>query len=273
MDSVHAVTAIITGGGSGIGRATAFSLASRGARIVVADIDGQAAQAVAAAVTSAGGEAIGVRCDVAAPDAFESLRDATLERFGSAGIIMNNVGVLTRGLPEHIPVAEWERVISVNLMSVVRSNAAFLPLLIAQGHGHVVNTASFAGLYTYAYDRLPYAATKAAIIALSEGLRLYLRPQGIGVTVLCPGPVMTNIMSTMPPTFGPPTTTRSPGFPVLQPEAVGEQVAAAIVDDTFMVFTHEQVRDKLIERATDWNAFIDRQAASMAAEPGIQLPG
>jgi NAD(P)-dependent dehydrogenase (short-subunit alcohol dehydrogenase family) len=109
---------------------------------------------------------------------------------------------------------------------VVRSNAVFLPLLIEQGHGHIVNTASFAGLFTYSYDRLPYAAAKAAIVQISEGLRLYLHPRGVGVTVLCPGPVMTNIMASMPPGFGPDVATRGPGeqFTPLQPEIVGDRL-------------------------------------------------
>jgi len=261
MDSLQGKTAIITGGGSGIGRATALSLARRGARVVAADINAGAARDVAAEITAAGGQALGVACDVAAEDAFEELKAVALDRFGAVDVVMNNVGVLTRGLPEHIPVAEWQRIISVNLLSVVRSNTVFLPLLISQGYGHLVNTASFAGLYTYSFDRLPYAATKAAIVQLSEGLRIYLRPQGIGVTVLCPGPVKTNIMATMPPTFGPETATRRPvpAFALLDPATVGEQVAEAILADTFMLFTHPEVADVLVERATDWNAFIDKQ--------------
>jgi NAD(P)-dependent dehydrogenase (short-subunit alcohol dehydrogenase family) len=261
MDSLDGKVAVITGGASGIGRASALSLARRGARVVVADINVAAAKAVADEITGDGGDATPARCDVAQDAAFGELLDLTASRYGRVDVVMNNVGVLTRGLPEHLPVAEWERIINVNLLSVVRSNAAFLPALLAQGSGHIVNTASFAGLFTYSYDRLPYAATKAAIVQISEGLRLYLHPQGIGVTVLCPGPVHTAIMSTMPPTFGPPVPTigPGPGFGVLEPDVVGEKVAQAILDDTFMVFTHDQVRAALIERATDWNAFIARQ--------------
>jgi NAD(P)-dependent dehydrogenase (short-subunit alcohol dehydrogenase family) len=130
-----------------------------------------------------------------------------------------------------------------------------------------VNTASFAGLYTYAYDRLPYAASKAAIVQISEGLALYLRPKGIGVTLLCPGPVRTNIAASLPPDFGPPTGTRGPGtqFGFLEPEVVGEQVADAIVDDTFWLPTHPKVRDVLVNRASDWGTFIDEQVKEIAS--------
>lgn len=259
-------TAVITGGASGIGRATAHSLAARGARVVIADVHADNADDASAQLRENGYAAEAFVCDVGTDHAFSDLRDFTLDRFGSVDIVMNNVGVLTSGRPDHLPVSEWERIVNINLMSVVRSNAVFLPLLLAQGHGHIVNTASFAGLYTYSYDRMPYAATKAAIVQISEGLRLYLQPQGIGVTVLCPGPVATNILATMPPNFGPEVQTGYPGeqFGVLLPDEVGEQVAEAILNDTFMLFTDDQVRDVLVERVSDWNSFIAKQTEKLA---------
>ncbi|WP_319457367.1 MULTISPECIES: SDR family oxidoreductase [unclassified Mycobacterium] len=267
MTSLTNAVAIVTGGASGIGRATAQSLARRGASVVIADVDVDGARTAADEIHTAGGRSAAVSCDVTVDSTFDELRDFAIERFGQVDVVMNNVGVLTSGRPDHLPVREWQRIIDTNLMSVVRSNAAFLPLLIAQGHGHVVNTASFAGLFTYSYDRLPYAATKAAIVQLSEGLRLYLQPQGIGVTVLCPGPVLTNIMATMPPTFGPEVATRPPGaqFGLLTPDVVGEQVAEAILADTFMLYTDPKVRDVLVERASDWNAFIAKQIAALTS--------
>src|ERR1700739_237790 len=190
MDSLTGKVAIITGAASGIGRATASALAKRGARIVVADINGEGAATAAAAIDAAGGQAAGVRCDVSADNPFDDLKSFALDRFGAVDVVTNNVGGLTRGRPEYLPIHQWRRVLDLNLMSVVRSNATFLPLLIEQRHGHIVNTASFAGLFSYSYDRLPYAAAKAAVVQMSEGLRLYLRPMGIGVTVLCPGPAV-----------------------------------------------------------------------------------
>lgn len=263
---LQGATAVITGGGSGIGRATAHSLADRGAQLVIADIDADNANQAASEIRRNGHPAEAFVCDVATEQAFADLRDFTLDRYGSIDVVMNNVGVLTSGRPDHLPVSEWERIININLMSVVRSNAVFLPILISQGHGHIVNTASFAGLYTYSFDRIPYAATKAAIVQISEGLRLYLQPQGIGVTVLCPGPVATNILATMPPTFGPEVQTGLPGeqFGLLLPDEVGEQVAEAILNDTFILFTDDQVRDVLVERATNWNSFIAKQMEKLA---------
>lgn len=194
------------------------------------------------------------------PEAFEGIRDATLQRFGRVDIVVNNVGVLTNGLPQDIPAAEWLRILDINLMSVVRSNAAFLPLLLDQGSGHLVNTASFAGLFTYSYDRMPYAATKAAIVQISEGLAIYLRPKNIGVTLLCPGPVLTNIAADVP-TFGGGAPLRIPGnqFDLVDPAIVGDLVADAILHNRFFVPTHPQVVEELRRRLEDWDGYIDYQ--------------
>jgi short-subunit dehydrogenase len=137
-------------------------------------------------------------------------------------------------------------------LSIARSNSVFLPILLAQGSGHIVNVASFAGIMTYSFDRLPYAASKAAIFQLSEGLALYLRPKGIGVTVLCPGPVATNIMqSTKVWTDG--VQLRGPGaeFGLMTIDQVGRQVVEAILADRFFLPTHPEVRERLIRRAQE----------------------
>jgi NAD(P)-dependent dehydrogenase (short-subunit alcohol dehydrogenase family) len=262
MDNLEDRVAVVTGGGSGIGRGTAYALAREGVKLVVVDIDAPGAETTANTIRESGREAIALSVDVGEDDAFERIKTATLDRFGRVDIVMNNVGVITRGLPDHIPLEEWQRILNVNLLSVVRSNLAFLPLLIEQGDGHIINTASFAGLYTYAFDRLPYAAGKAAIVQISEGLRLYLAPKGVGVTCLCPGPVATNIMASMR-AFGPETETRGPGamFGLKNPDEVGDQVVDAIRRNRFMLPTDEQVTQVLIERATDWDGFLDRQIA------------
>lgn len=260
METLRDKVAVITGAASGIGRAIAGALADRGAHIVAVDVDDDGLAALTDELGNGGGAAVPQHADVSKSGAFEGVRDAALRRFGRVDIVVNNVGVLTNGLPEDIPVSEWQRILDVNLMSVVRSNAAFLPLLLGQGSGHLVNTASFAGLFTYSYDRLPYAASKAAIVALSEGLAIYLRPKNIGVTLLCPGPVLTNIAAAVP-RFGGGAPLRIPGeqFELLDAAAVGEMCADAILRNRFFLPTHPPVVDELRRRVDDWDAYIDYQ--------------
>lgn len=265
MDTIAGKVAVITGGGSGIGRGTALVLAAAGAHVVVTDVDEDAAAAVAEEASQAGAASIGSRLDVTSQSDFDAARDLALTEFGALDIVMNNVGLVAIGPPEHIPLSEWERLISANLLSIVRSNASFLPLLLARGAGHIVNTASTAGLYAYSYERLPYSATKAAVVALSESLALYLRPKGIGVTCLCPGPVATNIVRQM--TFwGPPVKLHSPGagLDLLTGEAVGQKVRDAILANQFLLLTHPQLREEaLVPRAHDPEAFLASQVAKI----------
>jgi NAD(P)-dependent dehydrogenase (short-subunit alcohol dehydrogenase family) len=260
MDTLRDKVAVITGAASGIGRAIARALADRGAHVVAVDLYSDGIQALAGDLSGRGVAVLAQRADVSDPEAFEGIRAATLQRFGRVDIVVNNVGVLTNGLPQDIPVSEWQRILDINLMSVVRSNAAFLPLLLEQGSGHLVNTASFAGLFTYSYDRLPYAATKAAVVQISEGLAIYLRPKNIGVSLLCPGPVLTNIAAAVP-TFGGGAPLRTPGeqFELLDPAPVGELVADAILRNRFFVPTHPQVVEELRRRIDDWDAYLDYQ--------------
>lgn len=262
MDNLRDKVAVITGAASGIGRAIAGALAVRGTHPVLVDIDEGGVRALAGELSDRGATVLAHRADVSDPIAFEGIRDAALRRFGRVDIVVNNVGVLTNGLPEDIPLSEWQRIIDINLMSVVRSNAAFLPLLLDQGSGHLVNTASFAGLFTYSYDRQPYAATKAAIVQISEGLAIYLRPKNIGVTLLCPGPVLTNIAAAIP-RFGTGAPLRTPGeqFELLDPAPVGELVADAILRNRFFVPTHPRVVEELRRRVDDWDAYIDYQVS------------
>jgi NAD(P)-dependent dehydrogenase (short-subunit alcohol dehydrogenase family) len=253
IDLANAV-AVITGAGSGIGRAAAHSFARRGTRVVVTDIDGDRAATVAAELADQG---VGARCDVTSVADLEAARDLALERFGRVDLVMNNVGVLAVGPVEAIPIEAWERTVDINLFGLVRSNLVFLPLLLDQGSGHIVNTASTAGLLPYGFDRLPYTATKHAVVGLSESLALYLRPRGIGVSCLCPAGVATNILEQIT-FYGEPAPPRGPSFPVLDAETVGELVADGVSEDRFLILTAPEAADELREHGADIDAYLSR---------------
>jgi NAD(P)-dependent dehydrogenase (short-subunit alcohol dehydrogenase family) len=184
--------AVITGGGSGIGRSVAIAMARRGADIVIADINDDRLAETASAIELLGRRVLAVRCDVALDDDVNRLRDDTLTAMGHVDIVMNNAGVAIRGAFEEIPMADWEWIIGINLLGVVRGCRAFVPHLLERGTGYIVNTASIGGL-AGGIIASPYVTTKHAVVGLSESLALYLRPKGISVSVLCPGGVATNI--------------------------------------------------------------------------------
>jgi NAD(P)-dependent dehydrogenase (short-subunit alcohol dehydrogenase family) len=249
--------AIITGAGSGIGRAAALSFAKRGANVIVSDVNAERASAVADQVRRLGASAKGLACNVTDQADIERLRDECLTEFGRVDLVMNNVGVIAMGPPETLPLSEWQRIIDVNLLSIVRSNLVFLPLLLAQGKGHIVNTASMSGLLAHGYDRLPYVSTKHAVVGMSESLALYLGPKGIGVTCLCPSGVVTNIVEQIS-SFGMTSAPRSPDYQIVEADAVGELVADAVEGGQFLVLTDPGVHDEMVERVRDIDAYLDR---------------
>lgn len=256
--------AVLTGAGSGIGRAAAGALARRGAGIVASDIDAARAEETAALVAAGGGDAVSVLVDVADQQDLEALRDAALARFGRVDVVVNNVGVLAMGAPESLPIEAWQRVLDLNLLSVARSNAVFLPLLLAQGRGHVVNTASASGLLAYGFDRLPYVASKHAVVGVSEALAIYLGPKGIGVTCVCPSGVITNILEQIT-VYGDATTPRAPQHPLVEAEVVGELLADAVAEGRFLVVTAPEIHDELRERAADRDAYVQRMIEEQLA--------
>jgi NAD(P)-dependent dehydrogenase (short-subunit alcohol dehydrogenase family) len=258
MDSVDAKIAVITGSGSGIGRATAHSLARRGTTTIISDIDVDRAQHVSEEIRASGGRAEAVRCDVSLPEEVAALADTTLRQHGRIDIIMSNVGVIAKGGPLEVPMDAWSSSVDINLLGTVRVLRAFLPTLIGQGSGHVVTTGSTAGLFPYAFDRLPYVATKAALVALTESLALYLRPRGIGVTCFCPAGVMTNIVEQIRD-YGPPTPVQPPQLPVISAEDAGELVVRGILEDRLLVLTDPLAETMVYEHAVDREAFLAAQ--------------
>ena len=257
--------ALIYGAAHGIGRAVALEFARRGAQIAIADIDAAGAERAAAAIVAVGGKATGLACDVTRD---EAVRDAAAEaerRIGEIDIVMNNVGVILSGNPEDIPIDEWQRILNINLLSIVRSNAVFVPKMIARGGGHIVNTASFAGLYPYAANRMPYVAAKAAVVALSESLALYLHPKGVRMSCLCPGPVMTKVAEGMKQ-WSANVAMRGPGsqYKLLVPEDVAVTLADGMRDGRVIIPTHEEVWQVMQRHAASPDAFIQEKIDEFA---------
>jgi NAD(P)-dependent dehydrogenase (short-subunit alcohol dehydrogenase family) len=185
--------AVITGGASGIGLALARRLADEGMRLVLGDVEVAALDEATDHLAKAGAEVVGLRCDVAQLGQVEEMRDAALERYGAVDLVVNNAGV-TGGSAASSPRAIWDWVIGVNLVGVVNGVNAFLPHLLEQGEGHIVNTASVAG-FSGVPGMGPYCATKAAVVAFSQSLfhELALMDTSVRVSVLCPGFVQTQI--------------------------------------------------------------------------------
>jgi NAD(P)-dependent dehydrogenase (short-subunit alcohol dehydrogenase family) len=186
--------AVITGAGSGLGRALCEELARRQGRVLVSDIDAASAEETARRVTAAGGEARVHPCDVTRPEQVEALATTADSAFGGVDLLVNNAGVLSAGRVGELPLVEWKHVLDVNLWGVIHGCHAFVPRFRKQGSGHILNIASAAGLM-YVPDLAPYNASKAAVVALSETLSAELRDAGIGVTVACPSFFRTNIAS------------------------------------------------------------------------------
>ena len=192
LEQLRGRLAVVTGAGSGIGRATAAALAARGAKVVLVDRD-SAALAQAAAEIQGSGTFI---CDVSDERAMERLRDHVLARYGVPDVVVNNAGVGLAGSFLETSEREWRRVLGVNLMGVVHGCRLFAPAMLQRGEGgHIVNIAS-AAAFQPAKDLAAYSSSKAAVLMASECLRAELSPHGIGVTAVCPGFVHTNITRT-----------------------------------------------------------------------------
>jgi NAD(P)-dependent dehydrogenase (short-subunit alcohol dehydrogenase family) len=188
--------AVVTGGGSGIGRATALLLARHGAKVHIADINAAAAEEVASTIEASGAHAQAHGLDVSDPDAVEAFAASVFAAEGRVDILHNNAGIGHGGNIEATTIEDWQRVIGVNLLGVAYGIQAFVPRMLRQGGpASVVNTASQAGL-TPAAELAPYCASKYGVVGLSEALNAELSKRGIHVSAICPGIIDTAIVAT-----------------------------------------------------------------------------
>lgn len=188
--------AVVTGAGSGIGRASALLLARHGARVHMADVNGATVAAAAAEADPTGASAIAHTLDVTDPSALEALAESVFAEDGHVDVLHNNAGIGHGGDSEATTVEDWQRVITVNLLGVAYGVQAFVPRMLRQGRpASVVNTASMAGIVPAA-KMAPYCASKYGVVGLSEALNAELSPRGIHVSAICPGIINTPIIAT-----------------------------------------------------------------------------
>jgi NAD(P)-dependent dehydrogenase (short-subunit alcohol dehydrogenase family) len=259
MQDLAGKVAVITGGASGIGLATARSLAREGVKLVLADIEGAALDEAVAALLGAGADVVGILTDVGDKASVEALADQSWSRFGSVHILFNNAGVAVAGPTQSATHADWEWSIRVNLWGPIHGVEAFVPRMIAQKQGgHVLFTASFAGLVPNR-NLGPYCVTKFGVMALAECLSKDLREQGIAVSVLAPMRVATNIVTSSrnrPIELGGPSLSKiyseeeraSLSGRELPVEVVGDLVVEAIRRKDLYIQTHQEAREFLRRR-------------------------
>ncbi len=186
-------TAIVTGAASGIGRALAEELAKRGCEVVLADLQIALAKEVAAEISTAGGKARAVKLDVTDFSAMEKLLKETVRRTGRLDYIFNNAGIVIGGGVDLYCIADWNKVIDVNIRGVINGIQAAYPIMLAQGFGHIINTASMAGLMPGPGNTV-YTMTKHGVVGLSLSLRGEAALAGVRVSVICPGVIQTPIL-------------------------------------------------------------------------------
>jgi len=280
MELAAGKVAVVTGAASGIGFALAERFARAGLDIVLADVEQAALEAAEQKIAEPGIKTLAVTTDVSDEASVQALAAAAVERFGAVHVVCNNAGVESVADPWFGPVSSWKWVLGVNLWGVIHGIRAFLPQMLGQGGGHIVNTASIAGLYPGFAPS--YDASKHAVVAISEGLykSMILAGLPIGVSVVCPGWVRTNIMDASrnwPASLGeqpPPSFAAEVTVPHVQkaiddaipPARVADLVADAVVDGRFWVFTEQPFVDLCISR---WQSIAD----GANPETDIDVPG
>jgi len=258
-------TAVITGGASGIGLATARQFASSGANLVLGDIEEAPLQTALESLRADGAHVIGVRCDVSVESDVTALRDAALAEFGAAHLVFNNAGVAA-GPAIGTPKSIWDWVLGVNVDGVINGVNAFVPLFLEQNEGYVVSTGSLAGLGGVPYMGA-YCASKFAVVAISETLFHELAATGKNVhaSVLCPGFVRTRIYESqrnMPNELKSynedPTVQAIAAFAQeavkagIDASEVAQEIENAVRNDKFWILPHEHAAIRTTEQRLEW---------------------
>ena len=219
---------IVTGAGSGIGRAAALAFAAEGAKVLVADLNTDGAEAVVKEIEQAGGTAVAVTGDLSEQAVVDEVAATAVERFGGVDVLVNNAGIMDRmSAVADVADAEWDRVIRVNLTAPFLLTRAVLPHMLAAGRGAIVNTASEAGLRGSAAGAA-YTASKHGVVGLTRSLAVMYRKQGIRTNAIAPGATATNISMDADRTAHGPATL-GPHFVNIGKLAQPEEQAAAIV--------------------------------------------
>ena len=276
MENFDERATVITGGANGIGFATAREFARRGARVMLGDIDRSGLGDAVAILRADGVDAYGVVCDVRRLDDVERLADEAFRVFGDVHVVFNNAGIAYAGPIVDTSHDDWRFVIDVDLWGPIHGVEAFLPRLIAQGgERHMVFTSSFAGLIPNV-GLGPYCVAKYGVVALAETLAREARPNGIGVSVLCPMIVETDLLANTervrsadygPATPSPAETVQQLASAptddsVLNVEDVARLTADAILANRLYVLPHRAARDSIRRRFER----IDRTFEDQAAE-------
>jgi NAD(P)-dependent dehydrogenase (short-subunit alcohol dehydrogenase family) len=265
MRELRGKVAVVTGAASGIGRAMAERFAREGMKLVLADVEAAPLAEARDAIGRGGALAIAVRTDVSRWEQVEQLAARTFEAFGTAHVVCNNAGISSRGGAAWEQTnAEWEWIIGVNVWGVIHGVRAFVPRLVEQREGHVVNTASIAGLVALP-GMSSYCLTKHAVVALTESLQHDLAIAGghVKASVLCPAWVKTRIHESernRPASLDPAPAALTPAQQAIEaavrnavehgipPEVVAEKVLKAIVEEKFWILTHSKTKGLVEER-------------------------
>jgi len=264
MQDFRDKVAVVTGGGSGIGFGIARALAKEGAKIVIADLDEGAAKRAAETLRGLGAESLAVATDVRRSESVEALAERVDRELGGPDLLFNNAGVYLGGPMRRATEDDWRFVMDVNLDGVFRVGQTFAKRMLDRGRGgYVVNTASVGGFLSYG-PGVAYSASKYAVVAYSEAMRMDLEPDGIGVSTLCPGPIDTNLPASDRIRGA---AERAGGFsealaPLtrggMKPEQVGPIVLAGIRNRLPYIFTHDDLREAFAERFRTVMACFDR---------------